>query len=343
MRTRVAVLLVCASIILGFPQESGAQWEKAGGLRGGAITSFATKEAILFASTVEGGIFLSTNNGGSWRMVSTGLPAKAKCWCLVVSEANLFVGTAEHGVYLSTNNGGWWKAANTGLREGVSVNCFAAIGTKLFAGTDDGVFLSTDGGASWKAASSGLPAGKGVNCFAGSETNLFASTLDCVYLSTDNGAGWAPVKKGLPKDVNIYSLAVGEGDLFAGTELHRMLLYAHNRGQWEAVKAIPEAEIYCFAASGANLFAGTGGGLDMMMADGAVRMIPHGAGVLLSTDKGSHWKTINTGLRPASNLPLLKGRVGFYIKRLAVCGPYLFAGTQEGEIYRVPLSALPAK
>jgi hypothetical protein len=190
-----------------------------------------------------------------------------------------------------------------------------------------------------------LPEGKGVNCLAVSESNLFASTWDCVYLSAENGAGWTPVKAGLPKSVNIYSLTASEGDLFAGTELNGILHYARSRGRWEAVKGIPEAEIYCFAASGAYLFAGTGGGLDLLVVEGKMSSIPHGAGVFLSADKGIHWEKINSGLRPAPKAPasLLKGRVGFYVERLAVCGSYLFAGTQKGEIWRLPLSGLPVK
>jgi hypothetical protein len=345
MKARITVLLVCACVFLGFPQESPAQWEKAASPGDHGITSFAVKETLLFAAAGENGVFLSTTNGDSWKVVNVGLPAKANCRCLAVSGGNLLVGTEEHGVFLSVNNGGWWKAVNAGLPDKAAIYGLALSGTTLFAGTSEGVFLSTDNAAEWKAASTGLPEGKGVNCFAVSEPNLYASTWDCVYLSTDNGAGWAPVDKGLPKDVSIYCLAVSEGGLFAGTEMNRILFYDNTRGRWEAVKGIPEAEVYCFAASGENLFAGTGGGLDMMFVEGKMRSIPHGAGVLLSTDKGGHWEKINAGFPPAPKAPasLLKGRIGFYIERFAVCAPYLFAGTEKGEIYRLPLSKVASK
>jgi hypothetical protein len=45
------------------------------------------------------GIFLSTNNGGSWNAVNTGLPASTEIWSLAVSGSYLLAGTSSHGVW----------------------------------------------------------------------------------------------------------------------------------------------------------------------------------------------------------------------------------------------------
>jgi ligand-binding sensor domain-containing protein len=87
-------------------------------------------------------VFLSTNNGDSWRPVNVGL-SDTTIRCLAVSGSNLFAGTGS-GVFLSTNNGANWTPVNNGLTD-TPVQCLAASGGNLFAGTDNGgVFLSTD-------------------------------------------------------------------------------------------------------------------------------------------------------------------------------------------------------
>jgi len=66
----------------------------------------------------------------------------------------------------------------------------------------------------------------------------------------------------------------------------------------------------------------------------------HSPGVFLSEDRGARWKPVNSGLRRAPDVPGLEKLLDLWIESLAVCGPYLFAGTQNGEIWRLPLSDL---
>ncbi len=80
--------------------------------------------------------------------------------------------------------------------------------------------------------------------------------------------------------------------------------------QWVQTNGPYGGRINCFAVSGTNLFAGTDGG------------------VFLSTNNGTSWTAVNTGL---TNTEILS---------LAVSGTNLFAGTYGGGVWRRPLAEM---
>jgi hypothetical protein len=167
----------------------------------------------IFAGTLNGGVFLSTNNGTSW--TGTGL-AGTDVVALGVSGANLLAGTSG-GLFLSTDNGASWNPVNNGLSNGTFVKAFAVSGTNLYAGTlYDGLFLSTDNGTSWNKVNNGL-ASTAVNALAVSGTKLFPGTSSGVFLSTNNGTSWTEVNTHLT-NANVGPLAIIGKHLFAGTE-----------------------------------------------------------------------------------------------------------------------------
>jgi len=165
---KVRSILVLFLLSLMHAGVAHAQWVQTNGPYGGQILSLAVSGSNLFAGTVGGGVFLSTNNGASW--TATGL-TNTDVSALAMSGTNLFAGT-EGGVLLSTNNGTNWTEVNNGLTN-TNVSALAVSGTNLFAGTRDGVFLSTDNGTSWTAT--GLTRAW-VSDLAVSGTNLFAGT-----------------------------------------------------------------------------------------------------------------------------------------------------------------------
>ncbi|HUI29672.1 MAG TPA: T9SS type A sorting domain-containing protein [Candidatus Acidoferrales bacterium] len=181
-------------------------------LTGSSISSLAACGTSLFAGlSGNGGIFLSTNYGGSWSPVP-GLP-RCDVASFVSCSGNQFVAT-DSGVYLSTDSGNNWLAVNSGLKN-LDVNALAVIGGNIFAGTNgNGVFRSTNDGANWIAA--GLKT-LDVCAFAAVDSSLFAGTsTGGVYLSTDMGAHWNPVNSGLTNSV-INALIQNGKNIFAGT------------------------------------------------------------------------------------------------------------------------------
>jgi hypothetical protein len=339
MKMRPLVLFACLGFLVAARLAAAPQWELIGNPRGGRITSFAVKDAILFAATQNGGVFLSIDNGATWRPASVGLPAKAVCLGLAVIGADIFAGTLEHGVFRSTNNGGWWKAVNTGLTD-QEVLSLAADGATLYAGTSHGVFRSGDRGDGWTAVGSGLPADFRAGHLVISNGNLAVGSGREAFLSRDHGATWVAVNSGIPGGASIFCLAVTDTALFAGTDMNGILVSRDAGGRWEPVKSkAGETEIHCLLINAADLFAGTGGGHDVNMSGGALKHVYHGLGVLRSTDNGALWREMNSGLRAAPKWPMLGGRIGFWVERLAANGSYLFAGTDEGEVWRLPIPA----
>ena len=81
------------------------QWQQTQGPTGGNINSLAVSGSNLFAGA-NGGVFRSTNNGGSWTAVNTGLTNTA-FYALAASGSNLFAGNG-NGLFLSTNDGDSW-------------------------------------------------------------------------------------------------------------------------------------------------------------------------------------------------------------------------------------------
>jgi len=82
------------------------------------------------------------------------------------------------------------------------------------------------------------------------------------------------------------------------------VLYNSLHAQWTQTADLNGGEVYCFAVSDSNLFAGTFGG-----------------GVFRSTDNGSQWESVNSGL------------VNMNVRALAVRGSMIFAGTSGGGIF----------
>lgn len=110
------------------------------GLTGEPTTAIASSGGNIAANS-HGQLFLSTNEGTSWRAIDSGLTSgdNATISCFAVSGSNLFAGSSSYGVFLSTNNGISWVAFNTGLTS-YGVNGLAVSGAYLFAGTSGGVW-----------------------------------------------------------------------------------------------------------------------------------------------------------------------------------------------------------
>ena len=84
------------------------------------ITTLAIDPATpttLYAGTNSDGMFKSTNGGGNWSAVNTGLTATGVHTLAIdpTTPTTLYAGTYGGGVFKSTNGGGNWSAVNTGL------------------------------------------------------------------------------------------------------------------------------------------------------------------------------------------------------------------------------------
>lgn len=326
MLSRIPLPLVLVISLLH--AHTSAQWIQTNGTYGGPVECFAVSGTTIFAGTYGGGVFRSTNNGASWCAASSGL-TNTQIAALTMKDSCLFAGTS-NGVFRSRDNGSSWYAASSGLRQ-FPVHSFAVLGTDLFAGTA-GVFRSTDNGDTWASANEGIPLighqgffdPVGIWCFASIGSNLFAGTMGKGLIVTTNaGARWNTAH-GWQTNNQIIALALvpgaivsGATSLFAAVPYGGVYLSTDTSKSWSEVDSglsihtVLALAVSSHPGGGTGLFAGTNDG-----------------GVFLSTNNGTTWTSVNTGL------------VDSRIVSLAISGMGLFVGTQNGSVWRRPLSEM---
>jgi hypothetical protein len=93
------------------------------------INSLLTSGNKILAAT-EDGLYVSTDDGGNWNIVSLGFPY-ISTYALTKSGTHLYLGTTE-GVFLSNDNGITWDSINTGLTKH-NIELFAMNDNYLYA------------------------------------------------------------------------------------------------------------------------------------------------------------------------------------------------------------------
>ncbi len=92
-------ITVC--LLLSVTPTSG-KWERTGWPSGGPVSTIAVSGATEIAGTEYGGVYVSGNNGDSWRACNAGLPLNNRISNMAVSGGTFFAGT-DRGVFLSTH------------------------------------------------------------------------------------------------------------------------------------------------------------------------------------------------------------------------------------------------
>jgi photosystem II stability/assembly factor-like uncharacterized protein len=330
--------------------DNGLNWSAIGNglstLSSRFIAGLLSTRRGLFARTY-GGLFRSTDGGGSWLSANVGLSNSA-VYALFDTPSGIYAGTWHMGVFLSSDHGETWQPMSKGITDATvdqDVYAFAEQGRFLFAGTYNDAFRSSDQGASWIEL--GVCTGP-VGAFTVIDSTIFAAYSGLSY-STDSGATWVATYNGLTD--GIWSLSTRGNTLIAGSDwsgIYRStdlgqswalgsgsrlleteclltvdsMLYAgtHNSGiyystddgmSWSPIPRNPEnPSIYCLAAAKGMIFAGTG------------------HGVYASTDWGQSWRDVTT--------PGIEN--GIY--SLRAIGSDLYAGTDARGVWRRPLSEM---
>ncbi len=161
-----------------------------------------------------GAVWVSTNGGESWSLLSRIDPAntgpgrnvRSAVYAAGSGSTTLYAAVGGMRVMRSTDDGATWHARSNGLPSGVTVHALAAHPTQpgtLWAALSDGqrVYKTTDGGANWFASGSGMPTSGTVTSLAvaanGSLLVATNSKEHSIHRSNDGGASWSRVNAGV--------------------------------------------------------------------------------------------------------------------------------------------------
>jgi hypothetical protein len=176
-----------------------------GRIRAVAIHPITT--STIFAGSVGGGIWKTTNSGTSWSAVNDFM-ANLAVSSIVFTPGDpntMYAGTGESGffnfdalrgagIFKSTDGGTTWtQLSSTTSSNFYSVNRLAisADGTVLLAATSTGIWRSADGGTSWTDATGDTTNMMDVKFISGSSVNAVAGDrVRRAYYSTNGGATW---------------------------------------------------------------------------------------------------------------------------------------------------------
>jgi hypothetical protein len=194
------------------------QWTS-NGPSGVAVQSIAIDpiaSATVYAGTTGSGVFKSTNRGGNWSQINTGL-INLNIQALSIDPSStdtLYAGTTG-GIYKSVNSGDSWYPINVGLTSS-AITALAIdpiTPTIIYAGTSGGgVFKSTNSGGSWAQINTGFTDDYSsyVRALAIDKSNsnvIYAGVYNGVFKSTNSGGSWSRTGTGITYS-DILSLAI---------------------------------------------------------------------------------------------------------------------------------------
>ncbi len=274
------IVLIC---ILGDQNSLHAQWAQSSGISGQTIDCFAADGGSVLAGSTGGFVYVSNDNGGSWSAMGTQM-TNAAVYGLAAGGGDLFA-AGSRGVYRSTNSGTTWVQMNSGLAADTVVNTLVVQGNALLAGTNGGgIFFSTDYGGSWTAWNTGLG-----NLYVTSLVvvadplvfsgiDIYAATYDGLYRSTSIPGSWSLIR---PVLIDMSSFAAIGGNLFGGTSYSGVSLSTDNGETWTVMNSgLSDIHVHCLALSEGSLFAGTSGGVCILMNNAdANQWVPQSSGL----------------------------------------------------------------
>lgn len=230
-QTVFAHFLLTNHKVLARSQDGGRSWTEYAspvvgqGIRALAVSPAYDQDGIVFAATLNGGIWRSTDRGLTWVKKSDGIDTEITYDVALspdfASDQTLLAAT-EYGLFRSADQGESWEKMTTGLLDiRIGVVGFAPdVANRVYCGGNT-MHLSLDKGMTWT----------GLHTFADQLKVLalspdFGSDLSMavafriaqgIMSSTDAGVTWTPCNDGLT-DLAVNDIAIAEdGVVFAVT------------------------------------------------------------------------------------------------------------------------------
>jgi len=276
-----------------------------------------THPATLYAGT-DRGVYRSDDAGVSWRAANAGLPDFRVQTIAVdpTTPSTLYAGTLTPngvesvGIFKSTDGGGSWTDINIGLFDPITsigpLDIWSlAIDPKnsntILAGSRfSEIFKSVDGGQTWQFKTlGGYNVGLETSAFQFNPTNsaqVLAASTQGLLRSTDGGETWGGYGNVNASFFTLVTDPASATTLYAGNITGSGIYKSTDGGaHWVAINTgLPANQ---GATSALPLVIGLA--LDPARST-TVYAGTYGNGLYRSTDGGSHWSSIGTGMRTTS-------------------------------------------
>ena len=278
------------------------------GLGGNLILDLCSdNSSVMYAATIDSGLFRSADGGNYWEKCQTGLTSNS-VWSVTGTNnpvGHIFSGTNDAGLFKSTDSGINWSF--TGLLEWVAEIANNSNGNIFAATISDGIYRSTDIGISWQKVSDYNVGTDVYSIIVTLNNDIFAGTDAHIFHSTDNGNTWSESDSGVFVTGVIWSIVlnssgdilVGDGGFFTGPgSVYRS---SDNGISWIQTSITNRSSNDILTISPQTIFVATD------------------SGVYVSYDNGISGNQINDGLTNLTVFSLSLNEEG-----------YLFAGTADG-------------
>ena len=220
-----------------------ANWQFVGNFTNGQIIwNLYRFNDNLFAGTIGGRIYKSTDDGLNWTIINESMNVGFVWDILSVDENSIYAAT-EHGLYSSTDGGAVWNLSAIDNNDIRSID--KDLQNNLYAASwGGGVFRSTNHGTTWENINNGLTC-LAVHAICADTINnkIFLGTFGGgVFASGDEGNYWEQLNVGYDY---IWSIAITDNIIFAGTYGNGLFRSEDNGSTWERLTAgLPAQYIY---------------------------------------------------------------------------------------------------
>jgi photosystem II stability/assembly factor-like uncharacterized protein len=206
MKTNFLLNALTVIFVFTFINNVNAQWSQVA-LRTESINCLTANKdtTVLFAGTASSGIYSTSDQGSSWQRRDSGV-ISSSCNAINTQSNNYIAGTS-NGVYVSQDNGNTWFTSSsiTGITDPQINTICLDVNGDVFVGTNSSIFYMPNGGkGAFSPRNSGLPAGATINAlfdYPNQSEQLWCGTNAGLFLSNDHGANWSKVS-GITSHVN---------------------------------------------------------------------------------------------------------------------------------------------
>ena len=229
---------------------------------------FNSQDNVLYAGTLDEGVYKSINNGNKWDLINTDIKdinsiattsngflfiatwngifkseddgisfiklenvINNNVWCIAVNSNNKIIAGTEGGIIKSTDYGENWFIVN----KNIAFDLFVNSNNEIFAGGFSEILKSSDEGKNWDEITDGVPIGPIQNIKTGLNLSVFLTSNFKVYRSLDNGNHWSLLDNWLNDDI-INSLEINSrGQIFVGTFTKGVFRSIDNGENWAQI------------------------------------------------------------------------------------------------------------